>query len=125
VRRLQQVHAVPGDLGADAGDIVGMVDRLAEHRVAHRAAGAVRHGRYKGGDGDERRGLALAPADMTAGLDADEQRVLAAVALVGDDRHGDVEEVDALDLHGASGSMSDVQLALPANSAATMRLRSR
>ena len=72
---------------------------LAEHRGADRPAGAVRHRADEGGDRDERRGLAFAPADMAAGGDAHEQRVLAAVGLGRDLRHGQIEEVDRFDLH--------------------------
>ena len=53
--------------GGDARDVGGIVDRAVQHRSANRPAGAVRHRAYEGGDGHERRGLALAPADMAAG----------------------------------------------------------
>ncbi len=99
VRRLQQVHAVELHGSADSGDIAGIVQRLAEHRFADRPAGAMGHRRDVTGYAGQWRGLALAPADMRPRLHAHQQRVLAAVGVGGDYRHGEIEEVDRIDLH--------------------------
>ena len=96
---LQQVHAFHLDGGAHGGDVGGRVDALAEDDVAHRLAGAMRHGRHEGGNGDQRRGLAFAPAFMTIGHDAHDEGILAAVADVLDLGHGEIEEVDGVDAH--------------------------
>ena len=102
MRRLQQIHAVELHRGADARDIRRIVQRLAQHRFAHRPAGAVGHGADIAGDAGERRGLAFAPAYMLAGLDPDQQGVLAAVGIGGDLGHGQIEEIDGIDLHAGS-----------------------
>ena len=74
--------------------------RPAQHRGADRPADAVRHRADEGRDGRQRRGLAFAPADMPAGRDAHEQRILAAVGLGRDLRHRQIEEIDRFDFHG-------------------------
>ena len=99
--RLQQIEAVGADEIADAVDVGDVVERLPEHRVAHRLAGAVRHGADEAGDGDQRRGLALAPADVRPGLQPDQQQILAAVADVEHLRHRQVVEIDRLDPHSS------------------------
>src|SRR5690242_4491681 len=98
---LQKVETVAADQPGDAPDICDVVERLAQHGVQHRLAGAVRARADRGCDGGEGRGLALAPADMTAARDAHEERVLTAVALEGDFRHRKIEEIDSVDPHGA------------------------
>ena len=96
---LEEVHAFHLDGGTHGGDVGGAVDLAAQHHVTHRLAGAMRHGCYEGGDGDERRGLALAPALVAISADADDERVLAAVADVLDLGHGEIEDVDGIDAH--------------------------
>jgi hypothetical protein len=96
---LQEIEAVVPDELADAGDVRGLVEPLAEHRSEHGLAGAVRHRADEGGDRRQRGRLALAPADVLTGLDPDQAEVLAAVPDVEDLRHGKVVGVDGLDLH--------------------------
>ncbi len=100
VGRLQQIHTVVFDLRRDAADVVGAFDGFTEYGGANRAADAVRHWADKGGDGGQRGRLAFAPADVAAGSDADQQRVLAAVRFRRDLRHGQVKQIDGFDLHG-------------------------
>src|SRR5215469_18194740 len=99
MRRLQEIEAVATHETRDAGNVGSPVERLPQHRVEHRLASAMRARTNRRRDRDERRGLALAPADMAAGGDADEQRILAAVALERDLGHREIEEVDGIDLH--------------------------
>ncbi len=96
---LQQIEAVARDEAADARDVADAVERLAEHGIENRQAGTVRARADRRGDRDERRGLALTPADMAAGCHADEQRILTAVALEGDFGHREIKEIDGFDLH--------------------------
>ena len=77
----------------------GRIDVLPQHRSRHRLAGGVRHRAVPGGDGHQRRGLALAPADQSAGTDAHQQGVLAAVADITDLGHREVEEINGFDFH--------------------------
>ena len=100
VGRLKQVHAVVGDGRRHAGDVLWTLEPLAEHGRGNRPAGAMRHGRHEGGDRGQRRGFAFAPALVAASRHAHEKRVLAAVCRLRDDRHGEVEEINAVDLHG-------------------------
>ena len=101
VRRLQDILAVGANEIADAVDIGHVVEGLPEHRVTHRFAGAVRHGADEAGDGDQRRGLTFAPADVRPRLQPDQQQVLAAVADVEHLRHRQVVEIDRLDPHSS------------------------
>jgi hypothetical protein len=93
----EEVEAARPNLGIDAADIVRAFQHLAQHRICDRVARTVRHGRDERGDGRQRRGLALAPADLAAGGDADDAGVLAAVTDVLDLGHRQVEDVDLLD----------------------------
>ena len=65
-------------------------------------------GQYEGGDRGQRRGFALAPADMPAGRDPHQQRILAAICLGRYLWHRQVEQVDRVNFHpnrpSASGS---------------------
>ena len=79
---------------------LGPVERLPEHRVADRPADAVRHRADEGGDGRQRRRLALAPADMAAAATRTSSASWLPSASVVTTRHGEVEEVDGFDLHG-------------------------
>ena len=97
--RLQQVHALHLDSRGQGGDIVGAAQGLSEHHVAHRLAGAMRHGTDEGGDRGERRGLAFAPAHHAACGNPHQQGILAAIAGIGHHRHGEIEKVDGFDLH--------------------------
>jgi hypothetical protein len=97
---LQEVEAVAADEGRDLPDIGGGIDPLPEYRRAHRLAGRMRHRAAPGRDRRQRRGLAFAPADEArVGGHADQERILAAVADVADNRHGEIEKVDRLDFH--------------------------
>src|SRR3546814_3180289 len=51
----------------------------------------------EGGNGRQRRRFAFAPADMPAGRDPDDERILAAVGVRGDLRHGKIEKINGLD----------------------------
>ncbi len=52
----------------------------------------------------QRRRLALPPPDMPAGSDPHQQRILAAVRLVGDLGHREIEEIDGFDVHERQSS---------------------
>ena len=91
---LQEIEAVGADEIADAVDIGNVVEGLPKDGVAHRFAGAVRHGADEAGDGDQRRGLTLAPPDVRSRLQPDQQQILAAVADVEHLRHRQVVEID-------------------------------
>jgi hypothetical protein len=73
VLRLQEIKAVGADQITDSVNIGNVVEGLAEHRVAHRFAGAVRHRADETGDGDQRRGLTFPPADVRPGLQSDQE----------------------------------------------------
>ena len=76
---LQLVKAVRPHQIADPGDIGGFVEPLAQNRGEHGLACAMRHRGHGRSDRDERGSFAFAPADDAAGLDAHEERVLAAI----------------------------------------------
>ncbi len=84
---LQQVEAIAADQARDPRDVCDIVERLAEHGIQYRLTSAVRARADRSGDRGEGRGLAFAPADLTAAGDPHQERVLAAVALQRDFRH--------------------------------------
>ena len=83
----------------DAADVVRVVELLPQHGRAHGFAGAVRHRAIPTGNGNQRRGLALAPADVTVRLDAHQQRILAAVTNVADLGEREIEKIHRTDFH--------------------------
>ena len=98
MRRLQKVHAVEFDLRSDAVDIFRVFQRLPKDRGADRAASAMRHGTNKGCDRNQRRSLALTPANESSGSDPHQQRILAAVSFGRHFRHGEIKEIDRFNL---------------------------
>ena len=90
----------------------GSLEALAEHRIRNRPAHAVRLRADECRNRRQRRRLALAPPDVPAGRDTHQQRILAAVRLVGDLGHGEIEKIDGFDVHEPSvlAEFADAQL---------------
>ena len=116
VRRLQQVHAVIRDLRGHPGDIRRRVQVLAQDRVLHGPANAMRHRADKGGNGGQGRSFALAPSHMAARRNPHEKGILAAICLGRDNRHGHIEEIDGLYLHVSLARSCQVTTGLNATS---------
>src|SRR5262249_46339198 len=68
-------------------------------RFAHGPTRTMGHGTDVAGDAGERRRLAFTPSNMGAGLNANQQGVLAAIGVRGYVRHGEVEKIHCIDFH--------------------------
>ena len=99
--RLQQIKALSAHRVIDPLNVFDAFQPLPDHRSTDRFAGAVGHRAVPAGQADERRGLAFAPTDRVSCTHSHDKCVLTAVADVVDLGHGQIEEVDGIDFHGA------------------------